>query len=61
MVLICDFSVRAPMLLICFSSVYLSDFLQLGPYLGQFLFAVLQPGLESLVLIQSFCIHLNTK
>lgn len=39
--------------------LYLSDSLQLGADLQQFLFAVLQPGLESLILMQSFCIHLK--
>ena len=39
--------------------LYLSDFLQLGTYLDQFMFAVVQPGLEPLILVQSFCIHLK--
>lgn len=39
--------------------LYLGDSLQLGADLVQFLFAVLQPGLEPLVLMQGFCIHLK--
>ena len=41
--------------------VYLSDFLQLRADLDQLLFAVVQPGLEPVVLVQSFCIHLKQK
>lgn len=43
----------------CFCALYLSDFLQLGTNLGQFLFAVLQPGFETLILVQSLCVHLK--
>lgn len=39
--------------------LYLSDSVQLGADLQQLLFAVLQSGLESLILMQSFCIHLK--
>ena len=44
-----------------FFFLYLGDFLQLGTDLDQFLLAVLQPGLEPLILMQGLCVHLKKR